>query len=123
MNIIRRKINRWLIGKQIEQAIKDFEDTLSFIRQTENYYSKCLDYALSKQTHRGLCDYFVHHFPMRSGWIESYLGLKWHRYMFHSSGASTLRAIEKLRCAQFLNWRAIAIHLYQQRIDYLKNNI
>lgn len=123
MNIIRRKINKWLIGKQIQQAINDFEDTLEYISNKINCYDECCIYAETKRTHRGLCDYFHHHSPMRSGWIYGYLGLNLQGYMFQSAGASTIRAIERLSGTQFWSWRKIAIDLYKQRIDYLKKFI
>jgi hypothetical protein len=123
MNFIRKKINKWLIRREIKQAITDFEDTLEYIQDRRNSYMECHVYAQKKVTHRGLCDYFKYHKPIKLGLIVGCLGLIECRYMFHFHGAHHLTDFGWLELYSSNSWKVIAANLYQQRINYLKKFI
>lgn len=124
MNFIRRRINRWLIGKEVKQAINDFWYVLQELRTVNNPMETCLYYATVTKTQNGLCYYFSMNYPKRFDVIAKLLKIERGGYMFYSQSVPTVgQAISLVSYLRHLDWREASIDLCQQRIEYLKKFI
>jgi hypothetical protein len=121
MNIIRRKIHKWLIGKEIKNAISDLNHTIMALQNAKNSKEHCLYYATIKKTQHGLCYYFNCKYENKSNYIKDRLKISNGGYLFYSQNVPTLqRAMDPF---SHIEWREASIDLCKQRIAYLKKFI
>jgi hypothetical protein len=121
MNIIRRKIVKWLIGKEIKNAISDLNLTLQALQNAKNTKEHCLYYATMRKTQHGLCYYFNYSYPQKSDFIKDIMKISDGGYLFYNQDVATLQqAVSLGRWQKRMKWREASIDLCKQRIAYLK---
>jgi hypothetical protein len=124
MNFIRKKINQWLIGKEIKNAISDLNSTIEDLQNAKNSKEHCLYYATTRKTQHGLCYYFSCQYGNQSDFIKDMLKISHGGYLFYNQDVPTLhQAISLSRSLKRLKWREASIDLCEQRIAYLKKFI
>jgi hypothetical protein len=120
MNIIRRKIVKWLIGKEIKNAISDLNSTIMALSSLATSKEHCLYYATMRKTQHGLCYYFSSQYGNKSDFIKDTLKISHGGYLFYNQDLPTLYNAMSLSGMKHIEWREVSIELCEQRIAYLK---